>query len=278
MTRRTRQKQKKMQEVGASKQLEVRYRNEMDALLKYMLDIALNELREPETINDALPDYLKSLSAKANRIFDMLDKIDLGAIANAMASRIVNTANNVNRQRFDKKAGQMFGIDLKGALASSGKAVQDELDLARYRNADLIKSVATEFKKEISDTIMQNVYEGQRSTNLITQIKERYHVTESRAKLIARNETSRINGDLVRIRAQALGSKTYVWSGVMDERNFKRTDHYVMNGMLCKWDDKTVFSDDNGVTWKKRKSIGGVEAHPSEQINCRCAALAQVEF
>lgn len=276
MTRRTRQKQKKMQEVSASKQLEVRYRREMNALLKYMLDIALNELREPETINDALPDYLKSLSAKANRIFDMLDKIDLGAIANAMASRIVNTANNVNRQRFDKKAGQMFGIDLKGALASSGKAVQDQLEIDRQLNASLIKSVATEFKQEIADTIMTNVQEGQRSTNLITQIKERYNVSQSRAKLIARDQTSKLNGSLVKVRAQALGSKTYVWSCVSDERS--RDSHKVLDGKLCKIGDDTVYSDDNGVTWKKRSTIGGYIGEPTSDYNCRCAMLPVLEF
>ena len=276
MTRRTRQKQKKMQEVSASKQLEVRYRRELDALLKYMLNIALNELREPETINDALPDYLKSLSAKANRIFDMLDKIDLGAIANAMASRIVNTANNVNRQRFDKKAGQMFGIDLKGALASSGKAVQDQLDIDRQLNASLIKSVATEFKQEIADTIMTNVQEGQRSTNLITQIKERYNVSQSRAKLIARDQTSKLNGSLVKARAQALGSKTYVWSCVSDERS--RDSHKVMDGKLCKIGDDTVYSDDNGVTWKKRSAIKGYIGEPTSDYNCRCAMLPVLEF
>lgn len=276
MTQRTRQKQKKIQEVSASKQLEVRYRREMDALLKYMLEIALNELREPETINDALPDYLKSLSAKANRIFDMLDKIDLGAIANSIASRIVTTANNVNRQRFDKKAGQMFGIDLKGALASSGKAVQDQLEIDRQLNASLIKSVATEFKQEIADTIMANVQDGQRSTNLITQIKERYNVSQSRAKLIARDQTSKLNGSLVKARAQALGSKTYVWSSVRDER--ARPDHVAMDGMLCRWDDPNVFSRDNGETWEDRSKINGVKLHPTEPINCRCAALAQVEF
>lgn len=275
MTRRTRN-QKKIQAVASSKQLEVKYRNEMDALLKYMLEVALDELRKPDPINDALPDYLKSLSAKANRIFDLLDAIDLGSISRAISNRIVTTANNVNRQRFDRRAGQMFGIDLQGALASSGKAVQDQLDIARYRNADLIKSVATQFKQEISDTIMQNVYEGQRSTNLITQIKERYNVSQSRAKLIARDQTSKLNGSLVKARAQAVGSKTYIWSSVGDERT--RESHRVLNGMLCKMSDDTVYSDDNGETWKSRRSIGAFIGKPTEDYQCRCAMLPVVEF
>ena len=272
------QRMRKIQAVHSSKQLEVKYRRELDALLRYMLNIALDELREPEKVNDALPDYFKSLTAKMNRIFDKLDAINLSMFANLIASRVVNTANNANKERFNRQASKTFGIDLKGALSSSGKAVQDQLAIDRELNASLIKSVATEFKQQISETIMTNVQSGKRSTDLITQIKERYSVSQSRAKLIARDQTSKLNGSLVKARAHAVGSKTYIWSGVMDERHRKREDHWVMNGKLCRWDDPTIFCEDQGKTWKKRKQIGGVEAHPSEPINCRCAALPVVEF
>ena len=221
------QRMKKIQAVRSSKQLEVKYRRELDALLRYMLNIALDELREPEKVNDALPDYFKNLTAKMNRIFDKLDSINLSMFANMIASRVVGTANRINAQRFDKQASKTVGIDLQGALSSSGKAVQDQLEIDRQLNASLIKSVATEFKQEIADTIMENVQSGKRSTDLITQIKERYNVSQSRAKLIARDQTSKLNGSLVKARAQAVGSKTYIWSGVMDERHRKREDTQV---------------------------------------------------
>ncbi|MED6004922.1 MULTISPECIES: phage minor head protein [Enterobacteriaceae] len=276
MIQRGRAKTKKIQEVSPSKQLEVRYRRELDALLRMMLEIALDEIRKEDPINDALPDYFKSLTAKMNRIFDKLDSLDLGAIASSIANRVVGTANRINAQRFDKQASKTVGIDLQGALSSSGKAVQDQLEIDRQLNASLIKSVATEFKQDIADTIMANVQSGERSTNLITQIKERYGVSQSRAKLIARDQTSKLNGSLTKARSQALGSKTYIWSGVGDER--ERDTHRAMNGKLCRWDDPTVYSDDDGKTWKKRRQIGGVELHPTEDYQCRCAALAQVEF
>lgn len=241
-----------------------------------MLNIALDELREPDTINDALPDYFKSLTAKMNRIFERLDALDLSGIAKSIASRVTGRANKTNADRFNSQVSGSLGIDLKGALTSSGKAVRDQLDIDRELNASLITNMATEFKQRISTTIMTNVQSGERSTNLITQIKEDFNVSESRAKLIARDQTSKLNGSLVKVRSQALGSKTYIWSGTMDER--ERPDHKVMQGKTCRWDDATVFSNDGGVTWRKRKEIGGVEAHPTEPINCRCAALPIVEF
>lgn len=276
MIQRGRAKTKKIQEVSPSKQLEVRYRRELDALLRMMLEIALDEIRKEDPINDALPDYFKSLTAKMNRIFDKLDSLDLGVIASSIANRVVGTANRINAQRFDKQASKTVGIDLQGALSSSGKAVRDQLEIDRQLNASLIKSVATEFKQDIADTIMANVQSGERSTNLITQIKERYGVSQSRAKLIARDQTSKLNGSLTKARSQALGSKTYIWSSVRDERT--RHSHSVLHGMLCKMDDDTVYSDDNGETWKKRKSIGAVELAPTVDFNCRCAMLPVVEF
>lgn len=275
MIRNGRQQAKKVQ-VASSKQLEVQYRNELDALLKVMLNIALDELREPEKINDALPDYFKSLTAKMNRIFDRLDSLDLSSIASAISSRIVNTANRVNSTRFNAQSSKAFGVDLRGALTSSGQAVQDQLEIDRALNASLIKNMATDFKQRISETIMVSVQSGERSTNLITQIRDDFHVTESRAKLIARDQTSKLNGSLVKARAQAVGSKTYIWVGTGDER--ERDSHFVLNGMLCKWNDPTVYSDDNGATWKSRRSIGAFIGHPSEDYQCRCNARAVIQF
>ena len=101
-------------------------------------------------------------------------------------------------------------------------------------------------------------------------------MSQSRAKLIARDQTSKLNGSLVKARAQAVGSKTYIWSSVGDERT--RESHRVLNGMLCKMNDDTVYSDDNGETWKSRRSIGAFIGKPTEDYQCRCAMLPVVEF
>lgn len=275
MTRVT--KNRKMRKVTASKQLEVMYRRELDALLRHILGITLDVVREePKRINDAPIDWLRSAAAKANRISELLSNINYNAISNAIANRIVLRANSVNAKRFDDKASEAIGVDLKGALIGGSKQVREQLDLARMTNASLITNMAEEFKQRIGKTIMDNVHAGERSTNLITQIMKDYHVTQSRAKLIARDQTSKINGDLTKVRAEAIGVKTYIWSGSLDER--ERDSHRVMEGKLCKYSDPTVYSDDDGKTWKKRKAIKGVELHPSQDYNCRCVGRAVVNF
>lgn len=189
---------------------------------------------------------------------------------------MVLRANSVNSKRFDAKASDAIGIDLKGALLGGSQDIRDQLEISRQYNASLIKSLTTDFQQRISSTIMNIVQSGERSTNIITQIMGEFGITERHAKFIARDQTSKINGDLSKIRAESLGSKTYTWSGSMDER--ERDSHRSMQGKLCRWDDPTVYSDDDGKTWKSRRSIGGVLLHPSQDYNCRCIALAVVSF
>lgn len=273
--RNQRKSQKRINAIDPSKQVEVMYRNEVDALLQHMLEIVLDEVRD-DKINDAPVDYLKWLTRKSAAIKEKLDSINIGAISNSIADRFTSRINMMNKRRFATKASKTFGIDLAAGIASSGQDVVDQLTIAREYNASLIKSVADEFKQEINSTIMNNIQGGERSTNLITQFKERYGVSESRAKLIARDQTAKVNADLVKARSEAVGSKMYIWSGSMDER--ERESHRVLEGKYCKWDDPTVFSGDEGKTWEKRKSIGAVELHPAGDYNCRCNALPVVNM
>jgi uncharacterized protein with gpF-like domain len=58
----------------------------------------------------------------------------------------------------------------------------------------------------------------------------------------------------------------------MDER--VRAAHRPMEGKVCKWDDETVYRNQDETAWHARSSIGGVELHPGEDYNCRCVAIA----
>ncbi len=166
------------------------------------------------------------------------------------------------------------GIDITGPANTPD--IRELLDVKIAENVALISSIKTEYINDIGKIVRDNVINGERSTRLITEIKERGKVTESRAKLIARTETAKVNSQLTQLRAESLGSKYYIWSASNDERT--RPDHEVMDGKYCKFDDDTVYSDDQGKTWKKRSSIGGVEQAPGIPINCRCVHLPVVNF
>ena len=92
---------------------------------------------------------------------------------------------------------------------------------------------------------------------------------ENRAKLIARDQVSKLNGEIAQLRQRNIGIERYYWRTMTDER--VRPEHQSMDGLMCRWDDPSVYSADKGKTWKPRTG-DMVRLHPSEDYQCRCYA------
>lgn len=122
-------------------------------------------------------------------------------------------------------------------------------------NTALIKSLPTRLHPEIEGIIRRGVMNGASVKDLTAQIKARYGVTDYRAKLIAQDQTLKLNGDLTRYRLQSVGVKEYVWRSVQDSR--VRPEHADRNGKTYSWD--------------KGPSNG---QHPGQEVRCRCRAEA----
>ena len=241
--------------------------------MQHIEKIVLDEIRQPQ--NDALFSKAFSfLSGAVDRALEKLEKFNVNDYAKSVASGFMSRINRNNDTSTRKNLKNSVGVDLQSQIRHED--INDYLDVAIRNNVALIKSIKTDYMKDIGDVLRKNVLDGGRSTDLITQIKKRGQVTENKAKFIARDQTARANADLTELRSKALGSTTYTWSGSMDER--ERTTHKAMEGKLCKWSDPTVYSDDNGQTWKKRSAIGAVELHPGKDYNCRCVSLPNVTW
>lgn len=254
----------------------------MDYLIKELQAIVLSELRDDSeqlpaslTVNDAsIKRGVELLGAQLSRINAKLNALNITAFAENLARGFLDRLNRNNARSMQSNIKNSTGVDL-GAVVRS-EDLDQLLTVRIAENAALITSIKNEYVEDVGKRIRDNILAGERSTTLITEIKERGNVTANRAKLIARTETSRVNAQITRLRSEALGSKTYVWSTVIDERT--RRDHVVMDGRLCRFDDPSVFSDDNGVTWRKRSEIGGVEILAGDIYNCRCTSLPVVSF
>lgn len=263
---------KKLRAVKPSKQAEIYYRKQTLLLISSMQESVLSELRTP--VNDALfSGAFKSFTKTMGRILEKLESFNVTDVAKNISIGFVSRLNKSNDRSTLSNLKNSQGIELNTISHSD---IDDLVDIAVQKNVALIKSIKNNYIEDIGKILRDNVENGGRSTDLITQIKERGKVHENKAKFLARDQTARINADLTEIRSKALGSDTYVWSGSMDER--ERTTHKAMEGKLCKWSDPTVYSDDNGKTWKKRKAIGAVELQAGKDYNCRCVAIPVVNW
>ena len=238
-----------------------------------MTQMVIDELERP-TFTDAPDTSALSVTARLSRIMQRLANISVDEIASRIASGLVSRANFQNKEQTQRTYSEAFGIDLTGMLGDG--AIREKMADAVRENVDLITSIQTDFINDIGEKVFGNLLEGGRSENLINIIRDRGDVTLSRAKFIARDQTSKLNAELTEARSNALGLDIYEWSGTGDER--ERKSHFILNGMLCKYSDPTVYSGDGGKTWKKRSSTGAFIGKPGEDYQCRCLPLPYVSW
>lgn len=265
-------RRRRMQPIKQSKRAEVWYRERLYAVIDEMTNIVINEL-ESLTLNDS-PTPPISITAKLSRAIQKVANLSIADIANRLSFGLVNRANQQNKEQTQRIYNQAFGIDLSGLLGDG--AIREDMDKAVKENVDLITSIQTDFINEIGEKVFTNLSRGGRHENLTSIIKERGEVSKARAKFIARDQTAKLNAAFTESRSRALGLDLYEWGGAGDER--ERDSHFVLNGLLCKYSDPTVYSDDWGKTWKKRKTIGAFEGNPGQDYGCRCVPLPYVSW
>jgi SPP1 gp7 family putative phage head morphogenesis protein len=121
-------------------------------------------------------------------------------------------------------------------------------------NTALIKYMPTRLHPEMEGIIRRGTMNGQSVKDIKNHIKDRYGVTDHRAKLIAQDQTLKLNSDLTRYRLQSVGVEEYIWRSVQDSR--VRPEH----------------ADRNGNTYSFKDGAGG--EHPGQPVRCRCRAEA----
>ena len=141
------------------------------------------------------------------------------------------------------------------------KATQDMLDTVARRIRDGVK--VGKSAKEVAAIISADLS----------------GISYRRARIIARDQTAKLNSSLTQGRMTDAGMETYIWDTAQDER--VRGDpsgfypkalpsHFVMQGKICRWDDPTVWLE-NG-EWVKRAGDAPY-FHPGMAIMCRCVAV-----
>lgn len=147
--------------------------------------------------------------------------------------------------------GGLFANDheLRTAMA---KAVKD--------NVALITSIPPQYFEKLEKAVTENFVEGVHYERLQKIVEHVGDVTESRAKLIARDQTSKMNSAFNKQRQTSLGIEKYTWQTMEDER--VRESHAELDQTVCRWDEPP--------------DIDGENLNPGEDINCRC--LAEPEF
>lgn len=236
---------------------ELWYRNELLALVRKFRqaveseDFFANEvnLNDGKFNDDASKDFDADRFLKA---VEKLSKADIDSVAKKIAQGLLIRGNAQNIQEVEKDLKRQTRVDLQGYLHNSGK-VAEKLEQLTTANVQLIKSIHSQYLDKIQAAVMQAQVKGTLTKDLAKQIQEIGGVTEKRAKLIARDQSAKINASLTRARHEEMGIKQYIWSTSGDER--VRDSHAENDGKIFSYDDPPP------------------TGHPGDEINCRCVAI-----
>jgi SPP1 gp7 family putative phage head morphogenesis protein len=148
-------------------------------------------------------------------------------------------------------------------LAAIGIALRKDvgfskiLDAALAENTQLIVETTGEIAAQVVGIMQAPENLGLRVEDLAQQIQERANVGTSRAELIARDQTLKMNSALTQSRMVSAGVESYVWSTSKDDR--VREEHAALEGETFTWSDPP--------------DVG----HPGEDFQCRCVAIPVIQ-
>jgi len=232
----------------------------------YMLDLlaivarAENELEQrliaalPSLVQEAasmrpdrLDDFIGHLASilQATRTALELDFPDMAIVAQRVAQRV----SAFNREQERRILQSVLSVDVFRAEPW----LADQLGLFAAENARLIKSLPEDMLSQVEGIVQRGLASGMRPEELAAGVRERFGVARGRARLIARDQVSKLNANLTELRQRDLGVARYVWRTSRDGR--VRESHREKNGQVFEWNSPPV---DTG--------------HPGQDFQCRCYA------
>lgn len=193
--------------------------------------------------------------------------------ASILASGVVGKLDKTTKERLNKVVSSGLGVDIAQIVSSEG--LTNTIESAIENNVGLIKSIPEQYLDKIRNIILNDTIKGRSAKSMIEQIQEVHSVTKNRARLIARDQSNKINGDLTRERQQASGIRAFRWRTVGDDA--VRETHKKRSGKVYAWSPADVGERLADGTVLLDPTVEGI-GFPGEEIQCRCIAEPIIEL
>lgn len=190
---------------------------------------------------------------RVNRIMDRISELFYRRFTPKKLERL---AERVGRATSEFQKAQLFrevrvatGVDLDKIADLN---LTRRLQAFTAENVALIKSIPQAYFDDVEKGVIAGMREGVRHEDLAANVEERFGVSQSRAVLIARDQTNKFVANLSRARHQELGLTRYRWRTLDDNR--VRDEHEELEGEIFEY------------------AGGGhpEEGHPGDAVGCRC--------
>lgn len=238
---------RKVRGISANKAVEIQYRKTLLSLVKEIGAFNLSFIESLTGIKDSnFTDYDSAFNAKFSKRLDKL--------AEDYPKKFLGKADTAHKKAFISEINTKIGVNLTSILRDNSNRVGRVVTNRIKENSDLIVSLAGDFKQQARDAIHETLINGDDRETLRAKLEHIEGVTESRAELIARDQTQKVCTELNSARQQDVGIKYFYWRGIDDGR--ERDSHVELNNQRFSWDNPP---------------------EEIEDINCRCSQDPDLE-
>lgn len=171
------------------------------------------------------------------------------ATITAIVRRVAQSVEAFNEREFRAVLRSVYRVDI---FTGAPAGVQAAIAQFEAQNVALIKSIAPESLGRMHSKIVEAVREGRTLRDATAMVRDEFGVSDRRAKLIARDQIGKLNGDITRLRQENIGVDSYTWRGLLDAR--ERPEHVAREGKVFAWNKPPE------------------DGHPGQPIRCRCTA------
>ncbi len=254
---------KRAGKVPAPVALEVAYAKDLRDLIKEILEtyqtLLIPRLKSiSANITEAIPEQRQD--AGEGELFSILGRVKLvigQKISNdemrRIARRNLGKVEDYSSKATRRQIKRVSGVDVIGGNAQ----VESTVVLSTANNVSLIQGLTDDAVTRVEQTVFEGFRTGLRWEEIAKDIESTLDPDDgpiaSRARRIARDQVSKLNGQLTQARQSGLGITHYFWRTSGDER--VRDSHAAKEGERFAWDSPP---SDTG--------------HPGDDINCRCTA------
>lgn len=171
-------------------------------------------------------------------------------------------------QAFNKMAGKLDRNSIRQlsvlfGINANQLGIAHILEQFRNQNVNLVEEAGRAYAKQVRDVFDSPEAHTKRIEELQKDLVERAGVSKARAELIARDQTLKLNGQINQVRQAKAGITQYKWSTSLDSR--VREGHADLEGSIQDWSNPPLVDEKTGR-----------RAHPGQDFQCRCLAIAVI--
>lgn len=263
---------------------QLKYSQALESLVKQMTQEVLKKVKnlfESDTAIDYFDDQKEaaamdaSLASQARILMNQLtDKFTqlFATKSKPLAENMVDGAQAVSKSSLHSSLQQLSGgLSLKTGVVPEG--MEDVSTATVAENVSLIKSIPSQYFKDITGSVMRSITTGAGLKDLVPAIAKYHGQTVRRARNIALDQTRKAYNSINKQRMQAIGVKQFEWVHSGGGQH-PRKSHQAMSGNVYSFDDLPIINQEQ-VSAGYEAPVRGI---PGQAINCRCTMVPVIKL